>query len=276
MASVAIEGEQYGSIYTGYGYASYQAKDAAGNNIDDQRNGQKLLKANGSYWRSSDVGQGNKNLGTIMENFTTSTINNIRYKDFNLGFQVDAKVGGMMTSASHQYGSNYGAFDSTLPGRSAEYGGLKRTDAAGNVFNDGIIPEGIFADGTMVNNVNVGGMSFADAAAKGLIQPVSARIYYARLTQWSTGIREYSTFENNWVALREVSVGYNLPKKFAEKIRFSRLGVSVIARNLTYIYNSLPDHINPESLFSNSPGAFAEYGGAPYTRTFALSIKGSL
>jgi iron complex outermembrane receptor protein len=276
MSSVAAEGEDYGSIYTGYGYASYQAKDAAGNNIDDPRNGQKLLKANGSYWRSSDVGQGNKNLGTIMEKFTTSTINNIRYKDFNLGFQIDAKVGGMMTSASHQYGSNYGAFDSTLPGRSAEYGGVNRTDANGNVFSDGIIPEGIFADGTLVNNVNVGGMSFADAAAKGLIQPVSARIYYARLTQWSTGIREYSTFENNWVALREVSVGYNLPKKYAQKIRFNRLGVSLIARNLTYIYNSLPDHINPESLFSNSPGAFAEYGGAPYTRTFALSIKGSL
>lgn len=276
MSSVAIEGEEYGSIYTGYGYASYQAKDASGNNIDDPRNGQKLLKANGSYYRSADVGQGNKNLGSMMEHFTTSTINNIRYKDFNLGFQIDAKVGGLMTSASHQYGSNYGAFESTLFGRSSEYGGVIRKDAAGNTFDDGIIPEGIFADGTVINNVNVGGTTFADAVAKGVIQPVSARIYYARLTQWSTGIREYSTFENNWVALREVSVGYTLPKKFSERIKFNRLSLSIVARNLTYIYNSLPDHINPESLFSNSPGAFAEYGGAPYTRTFALSIKGSL
>ncbi len=277
MSSVAIEGEEYGTIYTGYGYASYQAKDANGNNIDDPRNGQKLLKANGSYWRNGDAGQGNKKLGTMMEKFTTSSINNVRYKDFNLGFQIDAKVGGLMTSASHQYGSNYGAFESTLFGRSTEYGGLPRKDASGNVIaNDGIIPQGIFADGTIINNVNVGGKTFADAVAQGLIQPVSARIHYARLTQWATGIREYSTFENNWVALREVSVGYTLPKKYAEKIKFNRLSLSVVARNLTYIYNSLPDHINPESLFSNSPGAFAEYGGAPYTRTFALSIKGSL
>jgi iron complex outermembrane receptor protein len=276
MASVAIAGEEYGAIYTGYGYATYQAKDASGNNIDDPKNGEKLLKANGSYWRSADIGQGNKNLGSMMEKFTSSWINNIRYKDFNVGFQVDAKVGGLISSASHQYGSNYGAFESTLPGRSTEYGGLPRTDANGVTFNDGIIPQGIFADNTIINNVNVGGTSFADAVSKGLIQPVSARIYYARLTQWSTGIREYSTFENNWVSLREVSVGYTLPKRYVEKIKFNRLNVSLVARNLTYLYNSLPDHINPESLFSNSAGAFAEYGGAPYTRTFALSIKGSL
>lgn len=271
MASVAIEGEEYGTIYTGYGYATYQGSD-----INDPLNGQKLLKANGSYWRSSDAGQGNKKLGSMMEKFTTSSINNFRYKDFNLGFQIDAKVGGYMTSASHQYGSNLGAFESTLFGRSADFGGVPRKDAQGNVFNDGIIPKGVFAPGTVIKNVNVGGTSFADAVSKGLIEPVSARIYYARLTQWATGIREYSTFENNWVSLREVSLGYTLPKRFAEKIKFSRLNLSVVARNLTYIYNSLPDHINPESLFSNSPGAFAEYGGAPYVRTFALSIKGSL
>jgi iron complex outermembrane receptor protein len=276
LASVAIAGEEYGAIYTGYGYATYQAKDASGNNIEDSRNGEKLLKANGSYYRSADVGQGNKNLGSMMERFTTSSINNIRYKNFNVGFQVDAKVGGLISSGSHQYGSNYGAFESTLFGRSTEYGGLPRTDAAGAVFNDGIIPKGIFADGTIINNTNVGGTTFADAVSKGIIQPVSARIYYARLTQWSTGIREYSTFENNWVALREVSVGYNIPKKYLDKIRFNRVNVGIVARNLTYIYNSLPDHIHPESLFSNAPGAFAEYGGAPYTRTFALSIKGSL
>lgn len=279
MASVAIEGEEYGTIYTTYGFATFQAKDANGNNIDDPRNGQKLLKPNGSYWRNGDAGQGSKKLGTMMEKFTTSTINNIRFKDFNLGFQIDAKVGGLMTSASHQYGSNFGAFESTLFGRSAEYGGVARTVTTNGVtttYNDGIIPEGIFAEGTIINNVNVSGKTFADAMAQGLIQPISARIHYARLTQWATGIREYSTFENSWVSLREVSLGYTLPKRFAEKMKFNRLSVGLTARNLTYIYNGLPDHLHPESLFSNGPGAFAEYGGAPYTRTFALSIKGSL
>ncbi|WP_431294210.1 SusC/RagA family TonB-linked outer membrane protein [Pedobacter sp. P26] len=277
MASVAIAGQEYGSIYTGYGYATYQATDANGNKIDDPNNGQKLLKANGSYYRSSDVGQGNKNLGSMMEKFNASSINNIRYKNFNLGFQIDAKVGGLLASATHQYGSNFGAFESTLFGRSAEFGGLPRKDASGNVIaNDGIIPEGVFAKGTVINNVNVTGLTFQQAVDKGLIQPVSARIYYARLTQWSTGIREYSTFENSWVALREVSLGYTLPKKFTDKINFKQVNVGVTARNLMYIYNSLPDHLNPEGLFSNSAGSFAEYGGMPYIRTFAFSVRAAL
>ncbi|WP_316795016.1 SusC/RagA family TonB-linked outer membrane protein [Pedobacter agri] len=264
MASVAIAGEEYGSIYTGYGYAFDPA-------------GQKLLKANGSYWRNGDLGQPNRNLGSMMEKFNASSINNIRYKNFNLGFQIDAKVGGLLASGTHQYGTNFGAFESTLFGRSAEFGGLPRKNAQGAVIaDDGIIPEGVFAAGTVINNVNVAGLTYQEAVNRGLAQPVSARIYYARLTQWATGIREYSTFENSWVSLREVSVGYNLPKKFTEKLNFNRINVSVVARNLTYLYNSLPDHINPEGLFNNSAGAFAEYGGMPYIRTFAFSLKGSL
>ncbi|WP_293312029.1 SusC/RagA family TonB-linked outer membrane protein [Pedobacter sp. UBA5917] len=277
MTSVAVAGQEYGSIVTGYGYATYQATDAQGNNIDDPNNGKKLLKANGSYFRSSDAGQGNKNLGSMMEKFNGSSINNIRYKNFNLGFQIDAKVGGLLASGTHQYGTNFGAFESTLFGRSADFGGLPRKDAQGNVIaNDGIIPDGVFAKGTLLNNVNVGGLTFQQAVDKGLIQPVSARIHYARLTQWSTGIREYSTFENSWVALREVSLGYTLPKKFTDKINFKQVNLSVTARNLMYIYNSLPDHLNPEGLFSNSAGSFAEYGGMPYVRTFAFSLRAAL
>ena len=265
MSSVAVAGQEYGSIYTGYGYAT------------DPNSGQKLLKANGSYWRSGDLGQGNKNLGSMMEKYNGSLINNIRYKNFNVNFQIDAKVGGLIASGTHQYGTNFGAFESTLFGRSADLGGLPRKDAQGNIIaNDGIIPEGVFAAGTTISNVNVSGLTFQEAVNRGLIQPVSARVHYARLTQWATGIREYSTFENSWVALREVSVGYTLPKKFTEKLSFNRINVSVIARNLTYLYNSLPDHLNPEGLFNNTAGAFAEYGGMPYVRTFAFSLKGSL
>jgi len=212
-----------------------------------------------------------------MEKFNASSINNIRFKNFNLGFQIDAKVGGLMASGTHQYGTNFGAFESTLFGRSADFGGLPRKDASGAVIaNDGIIPDGVFAKGTIINNVNVGGLTFQEAADKGYVQPVSARIYYARLTQWSTGIREYSTFENSWVALREVSLGYTLPKKFTDKINFKQVNVGVTARNLMYIYNSLPDHLNPEGLFNNSAGAFAEYGGMPYVRTFAFSVRAAL
>jgi iron complex outermembrane receptor protein len=52
-----------------------------------------------------------------------------------------------------------------------------------------------------------------------------------------------------------------------------RLRVNLIGRNLFYLYNTTPDHINPESVFSSRAGAFAEYGGMPWVRQIALSIN---
>ena len=279
IESVAMVGKEYGLIQTGYAYSYYQKLGADGKPIDHPSNGQKLIRTNAAYVRSQDVGQGKKELGTMMEKFLLSTINNVRYKGFTFGFQIDSKFGGLMASATHQYGSTNGSLKSTLFGRDAETGGVKFKDANGVERNDGIIPEGVFPDGTQLKdpvtnaNVNVGGMSYAEAVQKNLILPISARIYYARLTQWSTGIREYSVFENSWVALREVSLGYDIPKKFTEKVRLNNLRLSVVGRNLMYLYTTTPDGINPEGIFSNRSGTFAEYGGLPYIRSIGFTLN---
>ena len=146
-------------------------------------------------------------------------------------------------------------------------------------FNDGIVPEGVFPDATSYvspkdgKTYNLSGMTYQEAYDKGIIEPVSARLYYARLTQWSTGIREYSVFENSWVAVREISLGYNLPKKWAGKAHMNSLRVNVVARNLGYLYTTTKDGVNPEGLLSNRPGEFAEYGGLPYVRSLGVTVN---
>jgi iron complex outermembrane receptor protein len=285
MYSVAMPGKDYGTIITGYGYASYQAKDASGNPMNNPNNGKKVLKQNGSFYRSSELGQGNKELGTMMEKFMLSTIQSFRYKEFNVGFQIDSKIGGMMASATHQYGSNGGTIGSTVFGRSAEFGGLPRNVYANGqvtaTFDDGIIPDGVFDNNIKITAPNgvvhdVSGMSYADAVKQGIVEPVSARLYYARLTQWGTGIREYSTFENSWVSVREVSVGYTMSPKVASTLKLNSLRVSVIGRNLGYLYNTTKDNINPEAGFlNNRAGNFAEYGGLPYMRNIGFKVDAS-
>lgn len=266
VASVAQVGKEFGTITTGYAYAYDLEK---GSNTY----GQKLLKQDGTYWRSGDYGQGSKDLGTMMEKFLLSNINEVSYKGFNLFVQVDAKVGGLMASATHQYGSEFGSFESTLWGRDAEHGGIQWTDDNGQVRNDGIIPEGVYAAGTIINGTDVGNMSYQEAVDKGLVKPMPAWQYYEGIASWATGIREYSIFENSWVSLREVSVGYNFPKSFTSKIKFQNLRLSLVARNFIYLYNSSKDHINPESIFSSRPGAFAEYGGLPFIRTYGVLLN---
>lgn len=283
VQSMAIPGKPYGTIVTNYGYASFQAKDGAGNNISSPMNGMKVLKQNGSYYRSSELGQGSKELGTMMEDFLMNTSQNFRFKNIFLSFQIDSKVGGLISSATHQYGSTNGSLKSTLFGRSADFGGLERNtyDANGNItgtFDDGIIPEGVFASGISIRAPNgqtydVGGMTYQEAVDQNIVEPVSARLYYARLTQWSTGIREYSTFENSWVAVREVSVGYTMPNKLASSLKLNFLRVSLIGRNLGYLYTTTKDGIHPEGgLLSNRAGTFAEYGGVPYIRSVGFKV----
>src|SRR5690606_18419552 len=229
-----------------------------------------------TYLRSGAYGQGAKELGTAMEKFLLSNINSLSFKNFTLNIQVDAKIGGLMASATHQYGSSNGSLKNSLFGRDAEHGGVQYVDENGVTQNDGIIPEGVLADGIksiLDPDIDLGGMSYADAVAQGHLKPIPALFYYENLTQWSSGIREYSIFENSWVSLREVSLGYDVPLSFASKIKLQNLRVSIIGRNLAYLYRTTKDGINPEGLKSNFAGEFAEYGGLPVTRQIGFSLN---
>ena len=260
IRSVARVGEDFGTIVSSYAYAR------------DPQTGQKLLQQDGTYWRSGAYGQGEKVLGSAIEKYIASNINELRYKGFSLFVQVDAKVGGKIASTTHQYGSEYGNYESTLFGRDATHGGVAWVDANGVQRNDGIIPEGIFGKNTIINGVDVSGMSYADAVAKGLKKPVGALDYYEGIASWGTGIREYSVFDNTWVALREVSVGYDFPRATLTKLKLNRLRLNLSGRNIVYLYTTTKDHIYPEAIYSSRPGAFAETGGGPYQRQVALSL----
>lgn len=260
VRSVASVGQDFGTIVSSYAYAR------------DPQTGQKLLQQDGTYWRSGAYGQGEKILGSSMEKYLLSNINELRYKSFNLFVQVDAKVGGQIASTTHQYGSEYGNYKSTLFGRDAAHGGVAYTDAQGNQRDDGIIPEGIFGKNTVINGIDVSGMTYADAVAKGFKKPIAALDYYEGVASWGTGIREYSVFDNTWVALREVSVGYDFPKTTLTKLGINRLRLNVSGRNIMYLYTTTKDHIYPEAIYSSRPGAFAETGGGPYQRQVAVSV----
>jgi iron complex outermembrane receptor protein len=180
-----------------------------------------------------------------------------------------------MASATDQYGSETGSLKNSLHGRNAAYGGLAFTDGSGNQRNDGIIPNGVFADGTVVNNTNVGGETYAQAVKNGVVTPVPAYAYYENLYQWSSGIRAESIFDNSWIALRQVSIGYNLPMSVVKPIHFQSLKVSLTGRNLTYLWRTARDGINPEGLYNNQASAFAEGGGLPFIRSMGASINAS-
>jgi iron complex outermembrane receptor protein len=180
-----------------------------------------------------------------------------------------------MASATHQYGTSNGSLSNSLFGRDQQHGGVQYIDGNGDTRYDGIIPDGVLADGIKADNnasIDLGGMTYAEAVEKGYLKPVPAIYYYENLTQWSSGIREYSVFENSWVSLREISLGYNVPAAFVNKLKLQTLRVNLTARNVAYLYRTAKSDLNPEGLKSNYAGEFSEYGGLPFTRQMGVSV----
>lgn len=273
-AAYAIAGSQYGIVTTGYGFAKYEGKNASAN-------GQKVLglapygtTANAyTYMRQSDYIPGTQDtLGTIMPKFLWGTFQTFTYKNFTLGVQVDSKVGGLMASATDQYGSETGSLKNSLHGRNAALGGVTYTSGT-QTKDDGIIPNGVFADGTIIGTADVGGMSYADAVKQGLVKPVPAYAYYENLYQWSSGIRAESIFDNSWVALRQVSIGYNLPTSVIRPLHVNALRFTLTGRNIIYIWKNAKDGINPEGLYNNQAASFAEGGGLPFIRSYGATLN---
>lgn len=286
VVAKAVAGGDYGTVETGFAFAKYQKKDADGKPIASPSNGKRVLGFTGygttggyyTYMRSQDYDGSRKVLGSIMEKFLASTVQSVSYKNFNLNVQLDAKIGGLMASATHQYGSANGSLKNSLFGRDQASGGVAYTDNNGVTRYDGIIPDGVLNDGLTATSpsgqvVDLGGMTYADAVKEGLLKPIPAYAYYENLSQWSSGIREYSVFENSWVAVREVSVGYNLPKSIVSKAKFNSLRVAVTGRNLGYLYTTTKGGVNPEGIYSNRAAAFAEYGGYPWVRSLGFNIN---
>ena len=289
VVAEAIPGSTYGTVVTGSAFATYQAKDANGNDISNPNNGKRVIgtpplhdyiAGAGAYYtflRSQDYDGSNKTLGNIMENYLAGTSQDFNYKNFTLSFQIDAKIGGLMASATDQYGGQSGAFKSSLFGRDAAHGGISYTDAGGASHDDGIIPDGVLNNDINVTvggqTINLGGMTYADAVKNGYLKPIPAYAYYYNLTTWGSGIRAYSVFENSWVAVRQISVGYNMPQSITKKMNLNSLRISLTGRNLGYLYKTAKDGINPEGLYNNNSAGFAEYGGLPYIRSLGFSIS---
>jgi len=279
IRTIATVGGEYGTMVASYGYARFQARDGANNPVDHINNGKPVMVPNGTsgyYMRSANYAEGLERevkIGSTLPKFMGSLINTFNYKAFTMSFMLDSKFGGYVYSPTFNYGSQTGQIASTLWGRKGEEGSVQYTDANGKEAW-GIIPDAVFAQGSKGNNgTDIGGMSYQEAVDKGLRTPVSAYAYYANSHSWGTGIRERSAFESSWIMVRDVSFSYDLPRETASKLKLNNLRLTLSGRNLGYLYNSLPDRINPEDFISSGAGSAFLGGGTPLTRSFSFTIN---
>jgi iron complex outermembrane receptor protein len=294
ITSVAVRNGNYGELVAPYGYARYNGGNGS------PLNGQHVLGMTGNgtqayYIRAVNYGTDplsqEPQIGSTLPKFLGSWMNTFSYKGLSLGIFLDARIGGLEWSTSYFYGSQTGNIKSTLYGRDAAHGGLIYTPTnptsqylgfplGTTQRDDGIALKGVFESGsrsvgTDGNTHDVSGMTFDQALKDGYVTPVNAADYYVKTFSWSAGIREAGVFENSWVALRQVSLGYEIPPSLIHKLKLNNLRVSLVGRNLIYLYNSAHDHINPENENDSGSGSAFEDGGVPYVRSYGFMFNTS-
>jgi len=282
VGSVAYDGGEYGILMSDTKPLEWNNE----NDPNDPRNGMPIFKwrddRRGAYYeRSYEVQQ----VGKLMPDFEGSWDNKFSFKGLTVDILLDSRFGGYIGSFNNKYGTSYGWMETSLKYRDEEHGGLSWTshysDTDGQEFHDGVIPEGVFKEGQIVTapngqQVDVGGMTYQEAYDAGYIEPTHASLFNYFTSSWSSGVINDNWFnEVKYIALRNISVGYSFPKKIASAVKAQNLYLGFNARNLGYLYNSLPNNLNPESFRgTSSSGGFLERVLTPYkaTYTFTLSI----
>ncbi len=239
---VAAEGEKLGNVYV-YDIAK-----------DD--NGNKLISDDGLYVIDNTQ---YKKVGNIMPDVVGGWSNTVRYKDFSLDFNIDYRFGGKMISPSMKYMRGAGLLANSMKYRDAGSGGVQYTED-GVTYNDGVLLDGV--------NENTGeaNTTIVDAAT-----------YYMETYAWGSSAwnEDGAIFDNSYIKMREVTLTYNLPSSVTSKLSFSRLSVSLVGRNLFYIWRTL-ENLDPEAPLGNkwwSQGV--DVGSTAASRSFGLTLNAS-
>lgn len=277
ISTWAVVGGPYGVLRTQIHSTAFQGTDK-----NDPRNGLPILA-----WRSDSrtafPARSNQwqDVGDINAKFRAGWDNTFTYKNFSLNILADAKIGGDFVLLSYRYGTHTGVFPNTLPGRDKQNGGIEWTSQYANdggTYDDGIIPQGVFAPGQTVDKpgggtADVGGMTYQEAYDKGLVEPSHLPQFYYRYGSSSTGVADFWVLENSWIALRQAALNYAFPQKVYSKLKLNGLSLSVIGRDLFYLYQTLPYNFNPASNNSNNTAFSGEEGFLPKTRSFAFTLR---
>ena len=235
----ARKGEAYGTI-TGTNY------------IFDDASGKRVVGSDGKYLRTSST---TEVIGNIQPDWIGGIHNGFKYKNFSLGFLIDIQKGGDIVNYDLGFGYATGLYAETAGLN--ELGNPKRDPVSSG---GGIILDGVLADGTP-NTIR--------ANASNYLTPYG---YYGGSRDTGTYAPDAQlVYDASFVKLRELSIGYDLPKSVTDKLSLTGLSLGVTGRNLWIIDKNLP-YGDPE--FSDSSGNLRgiQNGTLPATKDVSLNV----
>ena len=220
-------GEEWGAIY-GRAFR----RDADGN---------KVLSSTGSPRYDS-----NQYLGNVLPDFTGGLSNNIRYKNFNLGFDIDFQSGGKVFSVTRMF-NNYSGLGIETVGN----------NNLGNPVRDAVANGG----GVLIEGVD-------ETSGAPVSYNVASSTYWGRLF----ALHERWMYDASYVKLRTVRLDYDLPSKALDKTPFKKLNLGLFANNVWLIHSAIPG-LDPSEIETANGVNWTEGGQSPNVRTVGINVR---
>ncbi len=199
-------------------------------------------------------------IGNATPKFRGGMTNTFTFGSISVNALIDWKIGGQMWSGTYASDMQQGTAPETLKERDG--GGLPYTTPDGTATKWGVILPGVYPDGTTNTTV------------------VHYYYKYMQYGVWSSGpngnnwVHSTGVFNDTWYKLRELSVSYAIPNRFVKKTKaFQALSVSLVGRDLFYLYSSLPDHINPEGSNGAGNAQGIEFASLPGVRSVGVQLR---
>lgn len=177
-----------------------------------------------------------KSLGSTLPDYNMGLRNSFNYKNFNLSILFDMQKGGKYFSTSHMWGMYSGM--------------LEETGFNGN-REAGVVLDGVLEDGTK-NDIRITANEFGG-------------MHYG-------GVDALNVFDASYIKLRDVTLGYELPKSLIggllESVRISAFGRNLFAWNLDW------KGMDPENVSYGSGNIQGLEGGSlPSTRQYGVNVN---
>jgi TonB-linked SusC/RagA family outer membrane protein len=227
-SNAAIEGESLGTI--------------VGTAIGRDENGNFLVNDGGNYVVVEQDADGNVPIiGDAVPDYTMNFINTLRYKNWNLNFQINHVKGGDILSST----------TAVLLGR----GLIVETADRLNTY---VLP-GVNQSTGEPNNRQINNSTYFFTNL--LFGPTETRIYDASV-----------------IRLQELSLGYSFPKRFLDKTPFGALTVTAQGFNLWYDAYNMPGGANFDPNVAGvgiNNGRGFDFINGPSSRRYGISIKAS-
>ena len=230
----AAKGEAYGTLKgTDYVYL----------------NGERVVGADGNYLKTDSNQQV---LGDINPDWKAGVSNTFKFKDLSLSFLIDIQEGGSVFSGDTYFGMATGVYDVTAGLN--DLGNPLRDPVTNDNSSGGVILPGVQEDGS-VNTVRADFTTYENPYGRYGNAPDAQFVYDA-----------------SYVKLREVTLGYNLPKKFIDKLPFTGVSFTAVGRNLWIISKDLP-YADPEQSFGAGNVQGFQIGAYPSVKEYGFNIK---